>query len=103
MRGSYEQIWYRLDFELWGGEPTTSYVGANDGSPPLAAKTARELRGSGFTLPAYLANQDLRLRYVYDGPSGAELGPPRSEARTFHIGPIPPGTRRKVMLVIPSE
>lgn len=96
-----EQPWYYLTFEVWDGAPQGA---ARDttGPQPLARKGWNELRGAGFTLHASDAGRDLTLRYAYEGPSGPDLGPPAYETRTIDIGPIAPGTRRRVALTIPS-
>jgi hypothetical protein len=94
LSGDYAQPWFTLQFELWAGE---------DSAQPFQTKAWNELRGSGFTIPAATATQDLRLRYHYEGPGGEGLVPPYNEFRTIHLGTIEPGTRKRLSLRIPDR
>lgn len=100
--GEYQQAWYTLQFELWDEEPV-GYFGSRDGPQPPQKKSWHDLRGGGFAIAAELARHDLRLRYFYEGPGGPGLVPPYSEVRTVPVGPIEPGTRRDVRLIIPDK
>jgi hypothetical protein len=101
--GEYEQNWYYLDFELWAGEPEKHFGSDLDGNRPIRTTSWNELRGGGFAISAHDANQDLWLRYRYEGPSGESLGPPYSEIRQIHVGAIEPGARKRLSLRIPNR
>jgi len=97
-----EQNWYYLDFEIWTGEPQ-GYVGDKQGPQPLARRSWHEMKGKGFTLSASDAQNQLILRYRYEGPSGPNLGPPYYEMISVPLGPIAGGTRRRVALTVPAQ
>jgi hypothetical protein len=99
----YEQNWYYLDFELWAGEPEKHFGSDSGGKRPIRTTSWNELRGGGFAISAHEANQDLWLRYRYEGPSGEDLGPPYSEIRQIHVGAIEPGARKRLSLRIPNR
>lgn len=101
LSGEYAQEWFTLQFELWAEEPGT--YGSRDGPQPLQKKSWQDLRGGGFTIPSELARLDLRLRYFYEGPGGPGFVPPYSELRNIPVGPIEPGTRRRIRLLIPDR
>jgi hypothetical protein len=102
--GTYQSHeWYYLDFEVWRGAAPGEF-GAREGPQPLMRRSWHEMRGRGFTLNAADTRQSaLRIRYRYEGPAaGPDLRPPYSEIRTFIVGPILGGTRRRIALSIPD-
>lgn len=101
--GDYQQAWYTLQFELWAGQPVGYFGSREGGAAPLLKKSWNELRGNGFTIPAASAEQDLHLRYHYEGPGGEGLVPPYNEFRTVQLGAIDAGTRKRLSLRIPSR
>jgi hypothetical protein len=103
LNGDYEQNWYYLDFELWAGVPERHFGSNLGGNRPIQTTSWKELRGGGFAISAHDANQDLWLRYRYEGPSGESLGPPYSEIRQIHVGAIEPGARKRLSLRIPNR
>lgn len=49
------------------------------------------------------AIQDWWLRYFYEGPGGPGLVAPYQAIRSVAVGPIEPGTRRRIGLTIPDR
>lgn len=100
LSADYRGDWYYLDFELWAGPPSQTFSRNYEGTQPLQVKRWGEFHG-GLTIPAESARKDLRLRYHYEGQNGDN--PPYWEVRTFHVGAIEPGTRKRLYLRIPNR
>jgi hypothetical protein len=96
--------WYYLDFELWAGAPGNVPFGSNSGTVrPIAKKSWRELKGTGFAIRRGQPTQNIHLRLRYEGPSSDGLAPPKVEVATHRIGDIVLGGRKSVTIPIPWE